>query len=208
MTPFVRPSGSVEGDDGRQDRGARRGRRARGSASATSLIVRAQRGGPGDVRGGHPGDPGSARGRRRRLVGGRRTTVGRIDPGPEREPDEDDELVDGVVALDVAGRVGLGVARGLRRGQDVVVGAALVGHRREDVVRRAVDDAPDAVDPVRRRARRRAARGPGMPAADGGLEAEGRPGPPGDRLELGAVMGDARACWRSRPPCRPRARPR
>ena len=47
--------------------------------------------------------------------------------GVEREPGEDRGLRGGVVALDVGGRVGLGVAERLRLGEHVgVVGAVLV----------------------------------------------------------------------------------
>jgi hypothetical protein len=114
---------------------------------------------------------------------------GRIDPAAEGEAGEDHDLVDGVVALDVAARVRLGVAEGLRLGEHVVVRAPELAHGGEDEVRRAVDDAADAEDGVRGEVRgeRRQHRDP---PADGGLEPEGRAGAPGDRLELGAVVGD------------------
>ena len=57
---------------------------------------------------------------------------------------DDRRLGAGVEALDVGGRVALGVAEALRLGERVgVVGVATarVGHLGEDVVGRAVDDA-------------------------------------------------------------------
>ena len=63
------------------------------------------------------------------------------DPGVERDGGQDRGLGRGVVALDVGGRVGLGVAQRAGVGQGVrVVGAGAV-HRRQDVVGGAVDDA-------------------------------------------------------------------
>ena len=64
----------------------------------------------------------------------------------EREAREDRHLRRGVGAVDVLGRVGLGVAEPLGLGERVVVGGAGLGHAREDEVRRAVDDAVQAVD--------------------------------------------------------------
>ena len=58
-------------------------------------------------------------------------------------------------------RVGLGIAQLLGVDEDVVVGPALLGHRGQDVVGRAVDDAADARRPRCRRGPGRAATGPG-----------------------------------------------
>ena len=66
----------------------------------------------------------------------------------EGEAGEDRRLLRGVVALDVGGRVGLGVAETLRVGEDVLELGALLVHAVEDVVRRAVDDAHDPLHAV------------------------------------------------------------
>ena len=72
-------------------------------------------------------------------------------------------LFAGVVALDVAGRIRLRVAEPLGLGERgvVVERRRLVGHRGQDEVGRAVDDAPDALDPVGGEVARRAGRGSG-----------------------------------------------
>ena len=117
---------------------------------------------------------------------------GRVQPATEGEAGQDDELVDRVEALDVAGRVRLRVAQALRLGERrrVVERGRLVGHRAQDEVGRAVDDAADAArsgSPARSDGQRPEDRDP---AADRRLEPERRAGPPGDRLELRAVVGD------------------
>ena len=66
----------------------------------------------------------------------------------EAERGHDRGLVGGVVAFDVAGRVGLGVALGLRVLERHVEIEALRGHLVEDVVRSAVDDAEHVFDLV------------------------------------------------------------
>ena len=58
-------------------------------------------------------------------------------------------------------RVRLGVAPRLRLGEDVVVAPGVRGHRAQDVVGGAVDDAPHRVDPVRGEVRAPAAPAPG-----------------------------------------------
>ena len=63
----------------------------------------------------------------------------------ERDRREDRGLRRGVEAADVLRRIGLGEAEPLRLGERVAVGAAIL-HRREDEVRRPVDDAEHAVD--------------------------------------------------------------
>ena len=66
----------------------------------------------------------------------------------EGEAREDRRLLRGVVALDIGRRVGLGVAERLRLGEDVAEVGSLGVHAVEDVVRRAVDDAHDALHAV------------------------------------------------------------
>ena len=68
----------------------------------------------------------------------------RIDLGAEREAGQDRELVRGVVALDVEGRIGLGIAEPLRVLQAVGERQLLPLHAREDVIAGAVEDAVDA----------------------------------------------------------------
>ncbi len=58
-----------------------------------------------------------------------------------------DELVGRVEAADVEGRIGLRVARVLRLLQHLGERAALLLHRRQDVVAGAVEDAVDAASP-------------------------------------------------------------
>ena len=62
---------------------------------------------------------------------------------------QDGELVRGIDALDVEGRIGLGVAQGLRLFQHVVERRPLVAHLAEDEVAGAVDDAGQPLDTVR-----------------------------------------------------------
>ena len=64
----------------------------------------------------------------------------------EGQPREDRHLGRRVLAVDVLGGVGLGVAQRLGLGQRVVVGGAGLRHAREDEVRRPVDDPVQAVD--------------------------------------------------------------
>ncbi len=64
----------------------------------------------------------------------------------ERKAREDRHLGRRVLAVDVLGRVGLGVPEPLGLGERVVVRGAGLGHAGEDEVRRAVDDPVQAVD--------------------------------------------------------------
>ena len=119
-TPSVRPSGESSGTRGRQDR------RPRATPSRSSGAAASELDGQPEAAAASrwsarltaviPGRPGRRRARRPAS----RSWPGRA--SAEREPGEDDELVDRVVALDVAGRVGLGVAEraGPRRGRRVV----------------------------------------------------------------------------------------
>ena len=68
------------------------------------------------------------------------------DLGAEGDRGDDRRLGAGVEALDVGGRVALGEAEALGLGERVAVVGALLGHLREDVVGRAVDDADHAAD--------------------------------------------------------------
>ena len=62
----------------------------------------------------------------------------------EGKAGQDRQLVRGVVALDVEGRVGFGIAQPLRVLQAGVEGQALGLHAGQDVVAGAVEDAEDA----------------------------------------------------------------
>jgi len=53
---------------------------------------------------------------------------------------EDCELMSGVDPFDVEGRVGFGIAKLLRFGQNVLVGAAGLAHRRQNVITRSVQN--------------------------------------------------------------------
>ena len=68
--------------------------------------------------------------------------------GVEGEAREDRGLLRGVVALDIGGGVGLGVAEALRVGEHVGELGTLFVHAVEDVVGRAVDDAHDPLHAV------------------------------------------------------------
>ena len=119
----------------------------------------------------------------------------------EREPREDRHLRGGVLAVDVVGRVGLGVAEPLRLGERVGVRRAGARHLAEDEVRRAVDDPVDPLD-VRGRERLLQHADDRHDAGDGGLEAQlhavlARASPTAPRR-----AGRAAACWRSRRACR------
>jgi hypothetical protein len=97
------------------------------------------------------------------------------------------ELVHRVVALDVTGRVGLGIPEGLRIGEDRRVRAPVPGHRAQDEVGRAVDDAAHPRDVVGGQVRRQRAEDR-YAAGHGRLEPERRAGPSGDGLEIRTVM--------------------
>ena len=72
------------------------------------------------------------------------------DAGAEGEAGQQRKLVGGIEAADVEGRIGLGVALGLRFLEHVGEGAVLVLHLGQDVVAGAVEDAVDAADLVAR----------------------------------------------------------
>ncbi len=72
----------------------------------------------------------------------------RVDRHPQGEAGEQRQLVGGVVALDVEGRVRLRVTQALRVREAFGEGQSLRLHSREDVVAGAVEDARDARDDV------------------------------------------------------------
>ena len=67
-----------------------------------------------------------------------------VELGAEGEARQDRELVRGIEAADVEGRIGLGIAQLLRLLQHIAERAVLVGHGREDEIAGAVEDAVDA----------------------------------------------------------------
>src|SRR5690606_4752920 len=75
---------------------------------------------------------------------------GEVDLSPEGDRCEDRQLVRRVDALDVEGRIGLGIAERLRLGEDLAEVAPGPLHRREDVIAGPVEDAVDALDAVGR----------------------------------------------------------
>ena len=114
----------------------------------------------GDVLGGDAGDARARRACRGSCRGRFPTPSGSIQ-APNASRVRTTSLLTASRPSTSAGRVRLRVAARLRLGQDVRVVAPLAGHRREDVVRGPVDDPAHARDPVRRRGRGPAARGPG-----------------------------------------------
>ncbi len=109
----------------------------------------------------------------------------------ERQRGQDGDLVRGVEAADVHGRVGLGVAKPLGFRQHVGERPAGRLHLGQDVVAGAVEDAGHRLDLVADHGlaqhlhRRR-------PAHHRGLEQQGRAGRLGQSRELCAVLGDQR----------------
>ena len=106
---------------------------------------------------------------------------------PEGDRRQDGELGGGVVPLHVGRRVGLGEALPLRLRERAGELPPLLGHLREDVVRRAVEDADDLLDPVRgqRFPQRLDHR---QPPADAGFEPQVHPGPFGLGEQFRAVL--------------------
>ena len=113
------------------------------------------------------------------------------DAGAEGQARQQRELVRGVEAADVEGRVGLGIALGLRLRQHVGEGAVLLLHLGQDVVAGAVEDAVDAADLVagERLAQRL---DDGDAAGHRGLEVERDAVLLGEPRELHAVLGEQR----------------
>src|SRR5665648_1280017 len=105
----------------------------------------------------------------------------------ETDRGEDRHLGSRVLAADVLGGVGLGVAEPLRFLEHVVVLGARLGHGAEHVVRGAVDDAEDRLDPG---GHQRLAEDldDGHGADGAGLEAEMHVGALRGREQLGAVL--------------------
>ena len=75
-----------------------------------------------------------------------------IDRTAEGDRGENGELMRGIDAVDVEARIGLGITQLLRLFQHLAEIAAAVTHLRQDVIAGAVQDAVDALDPVRREA--------------------------------------------------------
>ncbi len=94
-----------------------------------------------------------------------------VDAHAERDRGEDGELVRGVEAADVEGRIGLGVTEPLRLLQAVFERQPFGFHLRQDIIAGAVENAADALDAI---ARQRLAQGldDGNAAADRRLEGE------------------------------------
>ena len=114
-----------------------------------------------------------------------------VDLRAEGEAGQDGELVGGVVALDIEGRVGLGIAETLGVLQAGLEGQPLQLHAREDVVAGAVEDAVEARDGVA---------GERLAQRLDDRDAAGRRGLEGERDAIGlgqlgqrhAVMGEQR----------------
>ena len=119
----------------------------------------------------------------------------RVDLGAEGNRRQQRQLVGGVVAVDVEGRVGLGVAQPLGCGEALGERQALVLHAGQDVVAGAVEDAVDAADRVageglaQRLDDRDAAGRRGLE-----IEADARLSPPGGRARRRARR--EAPCWR------------
>ena len=111
------------------------------------------------------------------------------DLGAERDRGDDRRLGAGVVALDVGGRVTLGVAESLRLGERRSVVGALLGHLGEDEVGRAVEDADHARERLAAQALTQGADERDA-AGDGGLEQQVDALRVGDREQLGADVGE------------------
>ena len=106
----------------------------------------------------------------------------------EYKPGQDHQLRHGVMALDIRCRVALGQARRLRLGECVLVGAALI-HPREDEVGSRIEQAPErhrdrSCETVDQRAKHRSA------GHDGRLGAKRHPAAARQARELHAVQGD------------------
>ena len=142
------------------------------------MTTRAHLAGRGDVGGGDLGDALAV-------------DVGGGDPGVEGQAGQDRGLGRGVEALDVGGRVGLGVAELLRLLERLVEAGAGGVHLVEDEVGGAVDDAEHPGHPV---AGQRLAQRPQDRdrAGDGGLEVEVAAGLLGGLEQRRAVLGEQR----------------
>ena len=132
----------------------------------------------GDVGGGHLGDALPVH-------------VGRADPGVKADRGQDGGLGRGVEAVDVRGRVGLGVAQPGGLGQRLVIAQPGIGHRRQDEVGGAVDDPHDPRDPVPGKGfAQRPDQRDG--AGDGRLEVQIGAGGVGRLVQFRAVLGQQR----------------
>ena len=113
--------------------------------------------------------------------------------GPaEGEGGEDRELVGGIDAVDVEGRVGLRVAEPLRLGEHVGELAAALLHHGQDVVAGAVEDAGDRGSMRLPASPSRSALMTGMPPATAASKPSGTPRRLGLRRQFGAVHREQR----------------
>ena len=112
-------------------------RLALGHADQTDLV--AERGGLADIGGHDMPDAGDV-------------DLGEIDLRAKGEAGQDGELVRGVDAVNVKRGIGLGIALGLRLGENGAKGTAILLHGGEDVIAGAVEDAIDAHDAIGRSA--------------------------------------------------------
>ncbi len=111
-----------------------------------------------------------------------------VDPAAPGQAREQHQLVGGIEALDIADRIGLGVAAGLCLREDVGILTRVRSHGAEDVVGGAVQDAPDGMhlagsEFAHQRTEHRYAR------QDRGLEAQRGTGRTCRVLELPAAAG-------------------
>ena len=106
----------------------------------------------------------------------------------ERDLRQDRELVSGIGAIHVQGRVRLGITELLGLGQGVLVADALLAHVREDVIAGAVKDALNRYNLIGRQPLRQGGDDRNA-AADAGLEANGLVVFTGHVENLGSVRG-------------------
>ena len=110
-----------------------------------------------------------------------------IDPGGKGQVSENGQLLRSVAAVDIHGRIGLGVAQPLRLGQGIGIGLAAILHLREDEVAGAVEDSVNRLDLVGHE-RLVDGRDDRNPAAHGGLEGDRPADAPGAIEKLAAMF--------------------
>ena len=114
---------------------------------------------------------------------------------PKGDLGQDGQLVGGVGAVHVQGRIGLGVAELLGLGQGVLIGAAVLAHAGEDEVAGAVEDALQRQDLIGGQALGQGG-DDGNAAADAGLEGDGPVHAGGRRRKSPGRAWPAGPCWR------------
>ena len=172
-TPAVRPSADPSGSAVGRTAAAIRPSSAPADAVATRRMISPARlrvllVGQADGRDAGPAGPSAPSGRVATVAGSSHALEG--------EPGQDHQLVDGVERprrrpMDRPRRSPAACASASAAAKSI--GCVCVGHRGQDEVGRAVDDAADALDAVRREVDGQRPED-GDPAADGGLEAERR----------------------------------